>query len=214
MRKKSLVIVFSILCIMLLCISHGSSKNNGKKVIIVSDIPQVSDEMNIRFEQVFYKEIDNPTIEPLNLSFGGYETQGPPSCAFYQTSQDELGRIKGSFYFIKPPYSHLALGLDGMVVRGIYDIEYEIKNGYYNYSSFILQVEELDAVLRDLKLTCKLPSFLPQNQVIPLDYVGGCYMANFESVQDITTNDLYNCPLVLTGVLEYQGEDYPFQAKF
>lgn len=126
MRKKSLVIVFSILCIMLLCISHDSSKNNGKKVIIVSD------EMNIRFEQIFYKEIDNPTIEPLNLSFGGYEIQGPPSCAFYQTSQDELGRIKGSFYFIKPPYSHLALVLDGMVVRGIYDIGYEIKKDVMN----------------------------------------------------------------------------------
>lgn len=101
-----------------------------------------------------------------------------------------------------------------MVVRGIYDIGYEIKNGCYVYSCFMLQFDELDAVLRDLKLSCKLPSFLPKNQVIPLDYVDGCYIANFESVQDITTNDLYNCPLILTGVLEYQGEDYPFQATF
>lgn len=97
MRKKSLVIVFSILCIILLCISHDSSKNNGKKVIIVSDIPQVSDEMNIRFEQVFYKEIDNPTIEPLNLSFGGYETQGPPAVPFIKLLKMNWDELKVLF---------------------------------------------------------------------------------------------------------------------
>jgi len=206
------------LCLLALC-SCGQSVQTNKAqetkqpITIESETPQFSNELDTRFQQIFHDELSAPEHEAVEMKLRKTENTAIPSYRFYDSYTDEAGRMKGAFYFVEPTYSIDVKSADDAVIRGIYDIGYEELDNVYRYNSFVLTFEGEAAILKDLVLSTRVSSFIPQEQVIPLVRDGNTWTAQFDTMTDILDNDLTSGhSFSLEGVVEYNGNKYPFES--
>lgn len=186
----------------------------------------LSDDLDTRFQQLFYYELDQPTVEepfpPAPYSspeqlYGGNGGNEPPARLFKREVFYPHLLSKGAFFFVEPPYGYLAVGLNRCIVRGIYDIQIEEEEGYEPsvLSAFSMEIELQDCSLTDVVLEYRgTPQFHLQNQKIPLtiEETDGILSitADLDRVSPIVT-DLGN-NLIFRGVITYQGEEYSFSS--
>lgn len=186
----------------------------------------LSDDLDTRFQQLFYYELDQPMVEepfpPAPYSspeqlYGGNGGNEPPARLFKREVFYPHLLSKGAFFFVEPPYGYLAVGLNRCIVRGIYDIQIEEEEGYEPsvLSAFSMEIELQDCSLTDVVLEYRgTPQFHLQNQKIPLtiEETDGILSitADLDRVSPIVT-DLGN-NLIFRGVITYQGEEYSFSS--
>ena len=187
----------------------------------------LSDDLDTRFQQLFYYELDQPTVEepfpPAPYSspeqlYGGNGGNEPPARLFKREVFYPHLLSKGAFFFVEPPYGYLAVGLNRCIVRGIYNIQIEEEEGYEPsvLSAFSMEIELQDCSLTDVVLEYRgTPQFHLQNQKIPLtiEETDGILSitADLDRVSPIVT-DLGN-NLIFRGVITYQGEEYSFSSR-
>jgi len=187
----------------------------------------LSDDLDTRFQQLFYYELDQPTVEepfpPAPYSspeqlYGGNGGNEPPARLFKREVFYPHLLSKGAFFFVEPPYGYLAVGLNRCIVRGIYDIQIEEEEGYEPsvLSAFSMEIELQDCSLTDVVLEYRgTPQFHLQNQKIPLtiEETDGILSitADLDRVSPIVT-DLGN-NLIFRGVITYKGEEYSFSSR-
>ncbi len=162
----------------------------------------LSDELDTRFQQIFYNELDDPTVEKIDIasdnshgSGGGYYPDYRQILHHYKSH----GVSKGAFYFLEPPKSSLVYGLEHLAVRGIFDFTYEPvegiteENKYHDHQStflsFSMEVELNDCELRDLVLTYDESNVLHQEDLkIPLTLEDGKVFVDLVQTARITGN--------------------------
>lgn len=187
----------------------------------------LSDDLDTRFQQLFYYELDQPTVEepfpPAPYSspeqlYGGNGGNEPPARLFKREVFYPHLLSKGAFFFVEPPYGYLAVGLNRCIVRGIYNIQIEEEEGYEPsvLSAFSMEIELQDCSLTDVVLEYRgTPQFHLQNQKIPLtiEETDGILSitADLDRVSPIVT-DLGN-NLIFRGVITYKGEEYSFSSR-
>lgn len=181
----------------------------------------LSDDLDERFQQMFYYALDNPTVDgPFPPDSDPNDTipsgNGNGSLLFDRQYFPEGNFYKGAFFFIEPPYSVVGVGLDRYVLRGIYDMQgsEENEDGESALRSLLMQIELGECSVSDLSLEYRDPYFRLQNQKIPLlvEEKDGILSvtADLDNVTTIMT-DLGN-DFILRGVITYQGEEYPFSS--
>ena len=187
----------------------------------------LSDDLDTRFQQLFYYELDQPTVEepfpPAPYSspeqlYGGNGGNEPPARLFKREVFYPHLLSKGAFFFVEPPYGYLAVGLNRCIVRGIYDIQIQEEEGYEPsvLSAFSMKIELQDCSFSDVVLEYRgTPQFHLQNQKIPLsiEETDGILSitADLDCVSPIVT-DLGN-NLIFRGVITYKGEEYSFSSR-
>lgn len=187
----------------------------------------LSDDLDTRFQQLFYYELDQPTVEepfpPAPYSspeqlYGGNGGNESPARLFKREVFYPHLLSKGAFFFVEPPYGYLAVGLNRCIVRGIYNIQIEEEEGYEPsvLSAFSMEIELQDCSLTDVVLEYRgTPQFHLQNQKIPLtiEETDGILSitADLDRVSPIVT-DLGN-NLIFRGVITYKGEEYSFSSR-
>ena len=108
----------------------------------------LSDDLDERFQQMFYYSLDNPTVDgPFPPDSDPNDTipsgNGNGSLLFNRQYFPEGNFYKGAFFFIEPPYSVVGVGLDRYVLRGIYDMQgsEENEDGESALRSLSMQIE-------------------------------------------------------------------------
>lgn len=231
---KRLLICAMLICTLLVltlcsCQSERSSAPSDREAAFeYQNHPELlSDDLDTRFQQLFYYELDQPTVEkpfpPAPYSspeqlYGGNGGNEPPARLFKREVFYPHLLSKGAFFFVEPPYGYLAVGLNRCIVRGIYDIQIEEEEGYEPsvLSAFSMKIELQDCSLTDVVLEYRgTPQFHLQNQKIPLtiEETDGILSitADLDRVSPIVT-DLGN-NLIFRGVITYQGEEYSFSSR-
>lgn len=231
---KRLPICAMLICtllVLMLCScqpERPSSPSDRKAALEYQNHPELlSDDLDTRFQQLFYYELDQPTVEepfpPAPYSspeqlYGGNGGNEPPARLFKREVFYPHLLSKGAFFFVEPPYGYLAVGLNRCIVRGIYDIQIEEEEGYEPsvLSAFSMEIELQDCSLTDVVLEYRgTPQFHLQNQKIPLtiEETDGILSitADLDRVSPIVT-DLGN-NLIFRGVITYKGEEYSFSSR-
>lgn len=227
------------ICAMLICtllvltlcscqLERPSSPSDREAAFEYQNHPELlSDDLDTRFQQLFYYELDQPTVEepfpPAPYSspeqlYGGNGGNEPPARLFKREVFYPHLLSKGAFFFVEPPYGYLAVGLNRCIVRGIYNIQIEEEEGYEPsvLSAFSMEIELQDCSLTDVVLEYRgTPQFHLQNQKIPLtiEETDGILSitADLDRVSPIVT-DLGN-NLIFRGVITYKGEEYSFSSR-
>lgn len=219
--KKLFILLMTVLMLLTGCAKEAPAA--------VSDFQSpLSDDVETRFIQVFYQELNDPTIEKpdFTLNYVGMGDNSVPCHHFKETWFKEEGLMQGAFYFIEPPYSDTAMGLDRSVVRGIYDLRHSPiekldkdaeKSSFpveYDsvYLGFSMDFVEENCSLHDLTLTYHQDGLDSQN--IPLNVDGTHVEADFTQVPKLTGKVGGITDFSLSGILTYNGQDYPFKAQF
>lgn len=182
----------------------------------------LSNKLDERFQQIFYYSLDNPTVDkPFPPDSDPAKTiptgSGSDSYLFHSCWFPEQNLIKGALFFIEPPNSFHAVGVDRNVVRGIYDLTggETKKDNTFPLESLSMELELTNCTIHDLTLGYK-SDFRLQNQMIPLaiEESDGIMKvtADFSQVKPLLVNQLEN-NLIISGVLTYQGEDYKFNTR-
>ncbi len=197
-------------------------------------VSPLSDDLDVRFQQIFFDKLDNPTVEKVELFDWDNGTlfnnsHGSGGGAVPERSNNtyhryDAGVSKGAFYLIEPPKSSLVYGLEHLAVRGIYDFTYEpfmedksqkSDRRDSTFLSFSMEVEVNDCELRDLVLSYDGSDFLNQTDCkinLDLDEKGKVFV-DLSQVGKITGNVNDN-RFVLNGVLVHDGEEYDFRLQF
>lgn len=226
---KKIIIIFFIIVFLSGCSSYFQTKPPKKEAAFeYQNHPDLlSDDLDTRFQQLFYYELDQPTVEepfpPAPYSspeqlYGGNGGNEPPARLFKREVFYPHLLSKGAFFFVEPPYGYLAVGLNRCIVRGIYNIQIEEEEGYEPsvLSAFSMEIELQDCSLTDVVLEYRgTPQFHLQNQKIPLtiEETDGILSitADLDRVSPIVT-DLGN-NLIFRGVITYKGEEYSFSSR-
>ncbi len=224
---KKIIIVFLILISLNACSPYTYAKPSEREVAFdFQNHPELlSDDLDTRFQQLFFYELENPTVDepfppppyssPENL-YGGNGGVGLPSRLFKREIFGKHLLSKGAFFFVEPPNSYLAVGLERCISRGIYDIQVrEVKeDGQFSLAAFSMEIELKECFLTDVVLTYHDPYFRLQNQKIPLlvEEKDGILSvtADIDNVTTIMTD--LGSDFILRGVITYQGEEYPFSS--
>ena len=186
----------------------------------------LSDELDTRFQQIFYNKLENPTVEPIDIasddshgSGGGYYPEYSQILHHYKSH----GISKGAFYFLEPPKSSLVYGLEHLAARGIFDFTYEPvegiteENKYHNHEStfltFSMEVELNDCELRNLILTYDESNVLNQEELkVPLTLENSKVFVDLSQKARITDN-ISDPRFELHGTLVHADGEFDFNLQ-
>lgn len=181
LKKLVRPITALILFTVLLCLCGCSNPKSAEAEPSLHSLPEyefhpewLSDDLDERFQQIFYYSLDNPTVDQpfppdSNPDCTIPSGNGNYSYLFNQSYFREQNLSKGAFFYIEPPYSVVSVGLDRYVLRGIYDIKggERNKDGIFRLQSLSMQIDLGECQLSDLDLSYR-DLFRLKNQHIPL----------------------------------------------
>lgn len=223
--KYSIIIIVILVCFVACKTTNKFHPNYSLLPEYYSHPEWLSDDLDERFQQMFYYALDNPTVDgPFPPDSDPNDTiprgNGNDRYLFNNFYFVEQNFIKGSFFLIEPPYSVVGVGLDRYVLRGIYDVvggERDSHGDFY-LTSFSMQIELGECSVSDLSLEYRDPYFRLQNQQIPLlveEKDGILYLtADLDKVSpiEIGASDLESA-LLLHATVTYQGEEYEINGR-
>lgn len=231
MKKRIFALLLCLVCTLSLGGCQTASEQQKAQANLDHTWPEhyyhpewLSDDLDERFQQMFYYSLDNPTVNgPFPPDSDPNDTipsgNGNDRYLFNNFYFIEQNFIKGSFFLIEPPYSVVGVGLDRYVLRGIYDVVggERDKDGDFYLTSFSMQIELGECELSDLSLSHR-DLFRLQNQNIPLiteEKDGILYLtADLDKVPpiEIGASDLESA-LLLHAIVTYQGEEYEINGR-
>lgn len=186
----------------------------------------LSDNLNERFQQLFFYELDNPNVEqpfPPDSSsediFSGNGSTEPPARLFKSFWFNDSGIMKGAFFLIKPTASYISVGLDQRIVEGIYDLTFDFnqEEELYTFNEFSMKINLLDCSLQNLDLVYKNYNSVSREQHIPLSLKESdgeiTITADFSKAPSISVEKTSDANFVFSGTLSYQGIEYSFETS-